>query len=92
MIQKIYASDKRFKAVEFHKGLNVILADRTEGSGEKDTRNGAGKTPLINIIHFCLGADVKSIVLPYADISDWNFYIDIVINGKNITIKRSIKS
>jgi uncharacterized protein YydD (DUF2326 family) len=91
MIQKIYASDKRFKAVEFHKGLNVILAERTEGSGEKDTRNGAGKTTLINIIHFCLGADVKSITIPCADISDWNFYIDIVIDGKNITAKRSIK-
>ena len=47
MIKKIYASDKRFKAVEFRKGLNIILAERTEGSGEKDTRNGAGKTTLL---------------------------------------------
>jgi uncharacterized protein YydD (DUF2326 family) len=88
MIKKIYASDKRFKAVEFQKGLNVILAERTQGSSEKDTRNGAGKTTLINIIHFCLGADVKG--LPSADIADWDFYIDIVISGKSITAKRAI--
>lgn len=91
MIQKIYASDQRFKAVEFSKGLNVILAERTEGSGEKDTRNGAGKTTLINIIHFCLGADARSLGLPHADIENWDFFIDIVICGKSITAKRSIK-
>lgn len=91
MIKKIYASDKRFKTVEFQKGLNVILAERTEGSSEKDTRNGAGKTTLINIIHFCLGADVKGLGLPHVDLEDWDFYIDITICGKNITAKRSIK-
>jgi len=90
MIQKVYASDKRFKAVEFQKGLNVILAERTEGASAKDTRNGAGKTTLINIIHFCLGADIKSLGLPYAKIENWDFYIDIVICGKSITAKRSI--
>jgi len=91
MIQKIYASDKRFKAVEFQKGLNVILAERTEGSGEKDTRNGAGKTTLIDVIHFCLGADPQKLGLPLTDIEEWEFYIDIGLCGKNITAKRSIK-
>jgi len=89
MIKKIYANDKRFKAVEFQKGLNVILAERTEDSGEKDTRNGAGKTTLINVIHFCLGSDVKSLKLPLSDIEDLEFYIDITIGCKNITAKRS---
>lgn len=91
MIQKIYASDKRFKAVEFQKGLNVILAERTEGSGEKNTRNGAGKTTLIDVIHFCLGADAKKLGLPHAEIEEWDFYIDIDICGRSITAKRSIK-
>ncbi len=91
MIKKIYASDKRFKAVEFRKGLNIILAERTEGSGEKDTRNGAGKTTLIDVIHFCLGAEAKKLGLPLADIEEWEFYIDIIICGKSITAKRSIK-
>ena len=57
MIYKIYASDKRFKTIEFKKGLNVILADRKEESGKKDSRNGLGKTTLINILHFCFGSD-----------------------------------
>ena len=54
MIHKIWANDKRFKAVEFSAGLNVILAERTLESGQKDTRNGAGKTTLLNTVHFCL--------------------------------------
>ena len=91
MIKKVYASDKRFKTVEFQKGLNVILAERTEESGKKDTRNGAGKTTLIDVIHFCLGGDIKKLNLPYADIESWDFYIDMFLCGKKITAKRSIK-
>lgn len=61
MISRIYANDTRFKPVKFEKGLNVILADRKQDSDEKDSRNGIGKTTLINILHFCLGSDLSRI-------------------------------
>lgn len=41
----------------FHAGLNVLLSDRTAGSTDKQTRNSAGKTSLIEVIHFLLGAE-----------------------------------
>lgn len=91
MIHKIYASDAKFKSVEFKAGLNVILAERSEGSSEKDTRNGAGKTTLIQIIHFCLGADTDKLPLPLKSIENWSFYLDITLCGKRMTAKRSIK-
>lgn len=92
MIYKIYASDKRFKAVEFTKGLNVILADRKEESGKKDSRNGLGKTTLINVLHFCLGSDLKKDLLPVDEISDWTFFIEIDLCGEKIIAGRCINN
>lgn len=90
MIHKIWANDKRFKPVEFTAGLNVILAERTLESGHKDTRNGAGKTTFLNIIHFCLGADLHRLSLPKDDLQDWEFYISLDICGEMLTAKRTI--
>lgn len=57
MIVTIESSLKTFKPVAFHAGLNVLLSDRTATSTDKQTRNSAGKTSLIEVIHFLLGAD-----------------------------------
>ena len=92
MIHKIWATDKRFKPVEFEAGLNVVLAERTQNSGDKDTRNGAGKTTLLNIVHFCLGADLHRIDLPKDEMEEWSFFLLIDLSGQKITAKRSIAS
>lgn len=92
MIHKIWANDKRFKAVEFSAGLNVILAERTLESGQKDTRNGAGKTTLLNIVHFCLGADLHRLSLPKDELQDWEFYICLDLGVTTLTAKRNISN
>ena len=58
MIYGIFSSLPSFKALEFHPGLNVLLAQKEAGATDKQTRNRAGKTSLIEIIHFLTGADV----------------------------------
>ena len=91
MIYKLYASDPRFRTVEFQPGLNVILAHKAEGSDDKDSRNGLGKTTLLRIIHFCLGADSgKSMGLPVDEIGDWTFYLELDVCGQKITASRSV--
>jgi uncharacterized protein YydD (DUF2326 family) len=95
MIYRIYASDPRFKAVEFQSGLNIILADKKSESDKKDSRNGLGKTTLINIIHFCLGADFNKRskkILPLDTIKDWIFFIEMDVCGEKITASRSIEN
>ena len=57
MILFIESSIQTFKSVRFHAGLNVLLADAKPDSTEKQTRNSAGKTSLVEIIHFLLGAN-----------------------------------
>ena len=57
MIHRIYSSLETFKTLEFKPGLNVLLAKKEVGATDKQTRNRAGKTSLIEIVHFLLGAD-----------------------------------
>ncbi len=90
MIHKVYASDNRFKSVEFQVGLNVILADKKQESEKKDSRNGLGKTTLINVMHFCLGADLNKKLFPVEEIKDWTFFIEIDLCGERITAARKI--
>lgn len=58
MIHRIYSSLPTFKSIEFKPGLNVLLAQKTEGASSKQTRNRAGKSSLIETIHFLTGGKV----------------------------------
>lgn len=57
MIRQIWSDLPSFKNLEFQPGLNVLLADKSAGATDRHSRNGAGKTSLVEIIHFLFGAD-----------------------------------
>lgn len=59
MIHKIYSSLSSFKTLEFHPGLNVLIAEKEAGATDRQTRNRAGKTSMVEIVHFLMGADVS---------------------------------
>ena len=90
MIHALRCDRLQFKAVEFTAGFNVVLADRTKESTRKDTRNGLGKTTLIGIIHFCLGADAKrGKGLLREQLTDWTFTLDVDLRGRRFLVHRS---
>jgi len=90
MIHAIRCDQPQFKAVEFTRGFNVVLADRTKESTRKDTRNGLGKTTLIEIIHFCLGADAKKGKgLLRKQLAGWTFTLDLDLRGKRCLVHRN---
>ena len=91
MIHEITANQTSFRPIKLKPGLNVILADRTEGSSRKDTRNGLGKSTLIEIIHFCLGARVRNgrgLAIPA--LAEWAFTIELSLGGERITVTRAL--
>ncbi|NUL03137.1 DUF2326 domain-containing protein [Streptomyces lunaelactis] len=58
MLRRLSADDPRFRSLEFAPGLNILVADTTSVSGEKDSRNGTGKSSTVELLHFLLGARV----------------------------------
>lgn len=55
MLRQLSSSDERFKTIVFKPGRNILIADKTDRSIGTDSRNGAGKSSIIEILHFLLG-------------------------------------
>ena len=90
MILYIESSLKSFKPVAFHEGLNVVLSDCTANSTDKQTRNSAGKTSLIEIIHFLLGSDCdKESLFRLDELVEHTFKGTFKIAGELFTVARS---
>lgn len=64
MLHQLSADEPRFKTASFTSGMNLIVAEKRTSSTETDSRNSAGKSSLIELIHFLLGArvDKRSLV------------------------------
>ncbi|WP_339176918.1 DUF2326 domain-containing protein [Paenibacillus sp. FSL R5-0701] len=89
MIKKIYSTLSTFNTVELHEGLNILLADITQKSTVKDTRNGLGKTTFIEIIHFLYGSScTNKSVFKMEQFKDEFFIMDLELNNNLYIVKR----
>ncbi|MBD2295602.1 DUF2326 domain-containing protein [Anabaena sphaerica FACHB-251] len=90
MIHAVRCNQPSFKTVNFRPGLNVVLADRTAESGIRDSRNGLGKSTLIEIIHFCLGGNIeKARGLGSRTLRGWAFSLEITLANKIVIVTRN---
>lgn len=93
MIHRISANHPKFRSVNLEADFNVILADAAISSDEKDSRNGLGKSSLLEIIHFCLGANLKSGVgIGKNELNDWTFSMEFSLGKEKITVHRNTSS
>lgn len=88
MLKSVRCDKETFNEVHFKKDFNIVLAERTKESTKRDSRNGLGKSTLIQIIQFCLGGSISK-TLSHDKLKDWTFILDIEILGKNYSIYRS---
>jgi uncharacterized protein YydD (DUF2326 family) len=90
MIRRIFSDLATFKELLFHTGLNVLLADKSSGATDRHTRNRAGKSSLIEIIHFLLGgsADPDSMFRGPA-LREHTFGMNLGVGGFVGSVERS---
>ena len=91
MIVALRANKPSFKEVTFSSGFNVVLADRTKESTQRDSRNGLGKTTLVEIIHFCLGSSIRRRHALRSDhLKGWSFTLDLLVGGRELSVTRNV--
>lgn len=90
MILSIASDLPTFKSVRFHDGLNILLSDRAPSSGEKQTRNSAGKSSLLEVIHFLLGSKAsKDSLLRHPLLAEYTFEGTFRLGDDPVTVRRS---
>lgn len=89
MIHRIYADDPRFKDLSLGPGLNILLADKSPGATSKQTRNGAGKSSMLAVIHFVLGSSDRDKLFTAGPLQEIRFGLEFDLAGSLIRAERS---
>lgn len=97
MIHEVWSDRPSFKRLKFRHGLNIVLAARSAGGDDPAsddqgrTRNGAGKSSLVDIFRFMLGGDVqkRKTIVAAPVLKDDNFFLSLDVLDKPATISRA---
>ncbi|MDP9562955.1 UNVERIFIED_ORG: uncharacterized protein YydD (DUF2326 family) [Rhizobium nepotum] len=90
MIRRFCSDLASFKPLAFKPGLNIVLADKSEGASDRQSRNGAGKTSFIELVHFLFGADARKDSIFRSDaLATWTFDVAVDIANETISAARS---
>jgi uncharacterized protein YydD (DUF2326 family) len=90
MIHGVSSDLPSFKSLTFGPGLNILLADKSEGATDRQSRNGAGKTSFVELVHFLFGAkaDKESIFRSDALLPHF-FETRVDVGGRVVDVARS---
>ena len=90
MLKSLYANKPSFRKITFRENaLNIVIAKKHKGAATTASRNGLGKSTLVNIISFCLGlsVDTKN-ELPLDELKGWAWTLELSIQGKDYAVTR----
>jgi uncharacterized protein YydD (DUF2326 family) len=90
MIHRVYSDLGGFKELTFREGLNLILADKSPGATDRQTRNGAGKSSFVELIHFLTGGTcTPKSIFRVPELNDASFGLEFELGGDRIVVERS---
>lgn len=92
MIRELRSDLESFKTLTFDGGLNVILADKSANATDLQSRNGAGKTSFVELVHFLFGADARpQSIFRSEALSEWSFSASVDLGERTFSTSRSGK-
>jgi uncharacterized protein YydD (DUF2326 family) len=91
MVRRIYSSDPAFRTIEFRSGFNLLVAEKAPRATELQSRNGAGKSSFVRLVHFLLGGSCKKGECMFLDplLRDHFFGMEFDLGGETIAVERS---
>lgn len=90
MIHSVTSDLSSFKSLTFGPGLNILLADKSEGATDRQSRNGAGKTSFAELIHFLFGSKAdRDSIFRCDELIRWTFETRVDIGGAVVDVARS---
>jgi len=90
MIHGLSSDLATFKSLTFGPGLNILLADKSEGATDRQSRNGAGKTSFLELVHFLFGGNAdKDSIFRSPELVPWTFEIRVDVGGSTVDVARS---
>ena len=92
MIRRISSNLAPFKTLTFRPGLNILLADKSEGATDRQSRNGAGKTSFVELVHFLCGSNApKDSIFRTPTLIDPTFEVIMDVSDDEYSVARSGK-
>ncbi|MEZ4495154.1 MAG: hypothetical protein R3C29_17800 [Dehalococcoidia bacterium] len=88
MIHRIYSDLPTFKEIRFTQGLNVLLAEKSAGATERHTRNRAGKSSMVEIVHFLLGSSTRKSLFKSPAIENYEFSMELDLDNRRTSVHR----
>ena len=90
MIHALSSDLPSFKCLTFKPGLNILLADKSDGATDRQSRNGAGKTSFVELLHFLFGAKAEKDSIFRSDaLAGFSFEARIDVGSTVVDVARS---
>ncbi len=90
MIRRVYSTLSSFKTLALKPGLNLLVAKKEAGASDKQTRNRAGKTSLVEIVHFLMGSEAgKDSLFRSEVLVNETFGLEFDLGGEQLRVERS---
>ncbi len=91
MIHNIFSTLPTFKNLgDLTPGLNILLAQKTEGASSKQTRNRAGKSSFVELVHFLTGSEAgPDSIFRTPDLAEYTFGMDFDLGDARTVVERS---
>ena len=90
MIHSLSSDLPSFKRLTLSPGLNNLLAEKSAGATDRQTRNGAGKTSFVELINFLFAGNCgPDSIFRSAELVSSTFACGVDIGGETVRVARS---